>query len=166
MNIQLRKWTMEDVNSMAAAANNEEVSKYLRDVFTFPYTPKDAEAFIRFCVEYDGKDCLFAVTVDGKVIGGGNIGYRDDVNSRSVGIGYWLGKEYWGQGIGTQVIKKLCDIAFQDENIVRIDADIIEENEGSKKVLINNGFRLEGTLQKAIYKRGRFYNGQIYAKVR
>ncbi|MSS87857.1 GNAT family N-acetyltransferase [Eisenbergiella tayi] len=31
---------------------------------------------------------------------------------KSVELGYWLGKQYWGQGIATCAAKQLCDYAF------------------------------------------------------
>ena len=40
----------------------------------------------------------------------------------SVELGYWLGKQYWGQGIATRAAKQLCDYAFCTLNINRICA--------------------------------------------
>ncbi|MDO6618002.1 MULTISPECIES: GNAT family N-acetyltransferase [unclassified Shewanella] len=51
-------------------------------------------------------------------------------------LGYWLGRDYWGQGIGTNALR-----VFLAEQTQRpIFAEVTQDNLGSIKVLISNGF--------------------------
>lgn len=44
---QLRRWGSQDKSSLTKYANNEKVSTFLRDVFSFPYTESDADWWIK-----------------------------------------------------------------------------------------------------------------------
>ncbi|QNM06472.1 GNAT family N-acetyltransferase [Qiania dongpingensis] len=164
--VSLRKWKEEDTEALAFYANDADVSRYMRDSFSYPYTKEAAADFICKCREYEGRDCFFAVDHDGEAIGGANVGFRTDVNCRTAGLGYWLGKRYWGFGIGSQIVKMLCDEAFSRPEILRVDAEIVRGNGGSRRVLEKNGFRLEGILRKNICKRGEILDSCIYSLLR
>ncbi len=166
MFVSFRKWREEDAEALAFYANDADVSRYMRDSFSYPYTKESAVDFIRIRREYEGRDCFFAVEYDGEAIGGANVGFRTDVNCRTAGIGYWLGKRYWGRGIGSQIVKMLCAEAFSRPEILRVDAEIVRENEGSRRVLEKNGFRLEGILRKNICKRGEILDSCVYSLLR
>ena len=47
----LRKWKLEDAESVAEAANNPVVAANLRNVFPNPYTLDDAKWYVNDCVE-------------------------------------------------------------------------------------------------------------------
>jgi len=166
MNIQLREWKITDTKELALQANNRNIAQYLRDTFPFPYAEDDAREFIRFCKGFTGKDLFFAITVDGKIAGGANIGFREDVNVKTAGIGYWLGEAFHGQGIGTWAVGKLCEIAFGDYDILRLDAELIADNYASRRVLEKNGFTCEGILRQYVLKYGKVLDAAIYAILR
>jgi [ribosomal protein S5]-alanine N-acetyltransferase len=54
-------------------------------------------------------------------------------------IGYMILPEYWGKGYGTEIARRLIEIAKQTELRV-LKAIIDPENIASRKILINNGF--------------------------
>lgn len=81
-------------------------------------------------------------------------------------LGYWIGKQYWGQGISTYAAKQLCDFAFRTLDINRICASALEVNVGSWRVMEKLGMRREGTFIKAIYQDGEFFNDLYYAVLR
>ncbi len=101
---------------------------------------------------------------DRKLIGG--IGLFDIVTGEKCGTGYWLGKPYWGQGIMTATLRKLCEFAFETYDLRRIFAQAFATNPASGKVLQNAGFQLEGTLRDHFFRDGKVYDVQYYGRLR
>ncbi len=77
-----------------------------------------------------------AIEVDGHVVG--NIAAYSQDNMREVG--YWLGREYWGKGIGTQALREFLAI----EQTRPLYAHVAKHNIGSLRVLQKCGFAIEG----------------------
>ncbi|MEI4828349.1 GNAT family protein [Bacillus sp. FJAT-53711] len=72
-----------------------------------------------------------------------------------VTIGYFLAEEYWGKGIASEAVHALVKFLFEDVHINRIQAEVIPENDISKKVLLKNGFIKEGLLRQATLWSGK-----------
>ncbi len=161
--ISLRKWREEDAQGLQRQANDPAIAAMLRDVFPSPYGIEDAEAFIAYASSVaPDKEIAFAVEVDGEVAGGASLVMQDDVSRYSAEIGYWLGREYWGQGIATEAVKQLLDIAFGQCGLKRVFGDVYAHNIASQRVLEKNGFSREGIMKAAAYKGGVFRDVAIY----
>ena len=50
MDFELRKWSIEDIESVARYANNEKIACNLRDAFPYPYTLNDAKSWVESCI--------------------------------------------------------------------------------------------------------------------
>ena len=94
-NFVLKKWDMNDKESLAYYANNAKIADNLRNIFPYPYTVDDASSYIKMCI-MDSKPpkCVRAITVEGKTVGSIGIFLKDDVYCKSAEIGYWLGEEF------------------------------------------------------------------------
>ena len=80
-------------------------------------------------------------------------------------ISYFIGeKNYWGQGYTTEAIKEIIKIAKR-KKIKKLKAGTNEKNIGSIKVLIKNGFKLEGKLKSEILYRGKRYAAHLFGKI-
>lgn len=166
MNIEFRKWEDNDAQELANLANEREVSQYLRDVFPYPYSLDDAKSYLSFLKTItEEQQFNRAVIVNNKIVGSCSLVLQGDICRKSAEIGYWIGKKYWHQGIATELVKKLCEYGFENYDIVRIYGEIFEPNIASGKVLEKNGFQLEGTLRKSVFKNNTFMNTLIYAKI-
>lgn len=166
MNIEFKKWEMKQAKTLVALANDKEVSKYLRDVFPYPYTMNAAKSFIGFLNTLDeAKEFHRSIVVDNTIVGGCSLSLQQDVSRKSAEIGYWLGKAYWHKGIASEVVKQLCDYGFAHYDIIRIYAELFEPNIISAKVLEKNEFQLEGRLRKSIFKDDIYMDTLIYAKL-
>ena len=53
---------------------------------------------------------------------------------------------FWAQGIGTEAVRQICGIVFQEMAFDRIIGQVFPENVASVRVLEKNGFRLEETI--------------------
>ncbi|MBO9129682.1 GNAT family protein [Bacillus sp. 165] len=81
-------------------------------------------------------------------------------------IGYEIAKEYWGQGIMTEVLHPVISYGFRQMNLNRIGATVRKENYASRKVLEKLDFLEEGALQEYQYYLGYFYDLLMYGLVK
>jgi [ribosomal protein S5]-alanine N-acetyltransferase len=159
----LRQWREGDEQSLAANANNRKVWINLRDAFPYPYSLQNAIFWIE--LSKDSKT-NFAIDVDGRAVGDIGLTLQGDLLRRSVEIGYWLGEDYWGRGIMTEAVRAVTEYAFQNFDINRIFAGILEYNIASARVLEKNGYVCEARLKQACTKDGKLYDQLIYARIR
>jgi len=84
-----------------------------------------------------------------KVIGAFGIHNKKDraVNSRE--MGYVLSKEYWNQGIMSEVAKAMISYAFENFGIELLTIRHYDYNIASRRVIEKAGFKFEGILRKA-----------------
>jgi len=79
----------------------------------------------------------------------------------SVEVGYWVGKEYWDNGIATESLKMLLSSA-KFPSVSTVVARIMQGNIGSKKVLLKCGFEFEAKC--TISSKSTEINGEFYTK--
>lgn len=63
-------------------------------------------------------------------------------------IGYSIGKDYWGKGIGSEIAKALVDYAFSHTDTNELTALTDAGNIGSQRVLEKVGFHRNGNIQR------------------
>jgi RimJ/RimL family protein N-acetyltransferase len=136
----------------------------------YPYTEADAENWLdlsRKITQQQGKPVHWAIRNDeGYLIGGcGFDGFQIGKSHRAE-VGYWLAKQYWGQGIMPGVVKKACDFAFAEWDLFKITAHVFAFNPASARVLEKCGFEQEGYLKKHYLKDGTFIDARLYALLR
>jgi [ribosomal protein S5]-alanine N-acetyltransferase len=146
----LRPPILKDAADIARNANHIEVTKCLTLV-PYPYTVKDARYFIKLCRKNAKNDPYnFGITLksSGKLVG--MIGLTGlDKFSAKAGVGYWLGKKYWRQGITTEALKAIVKFAFLKLKLVRLGTDVFVENKASANLLKKIGFKKEGFKRKS-----------------
>lgn len=76
----------------------------------------------------------------------------DNEPDGTYGIGYMIANENMhGKGIGTQVVRLICDKVISSENVKQLIADPMTENIPSIKVLLSNGFTYDSNT--GLYKK-------------
>ncbi len=165
--LELLPWKMEYANDFARLANNKNIAQNMRDTFPNPFNTVTAEWLIRDFINADISNTLaVAIVVDDNIAGSIAAYKRDDVYSKSCELGYFLGEQYWGNGIITNAIMQISDMAFDKLDVVRIVAEPFVDNIGSRRALEKAGYCLEGILKKNVYKYGEFHDSCIYALTR
>ena len=162
MNITLRPWHIDDLDTLVALANNKNIAQYMADVFPHPYSAEKGKAFIEFA-NSNPTSTIFAIVNNDKPIGSIGLHLQADILRKNAEIGYWLGEEYWGKGIIAEEIKKIVIYGFANLDIVRIFARIYGTNIASQKVIEKANFILEGKFEKTIFKNNIFLDELIYA---
>jgi len=150
----LREWNENDVEDLIEGLNNIEISKWLAFV-PFPYTKKDAEKWIEFCIEnarkgIDRTSYDFAVEIksENKVIGGVSL---DKINKfqGTAGGGIWINAKYHGHGYGTEAFGKRIEYAFNELKLRRLENGFFYGNTSSLKMQEKFGYKIEGMRRKA-----------------
>ena len=106
---------------------------------------------------------VFAIYSENEFIGCCSLNQQNDVYRINAEIGYWIGEPYWGNGYAAEAIKQLVEIAFNQEPIQRVYANIFEYNMASMRVLEKVGFEKEAIIKSSIIKEGRIFDEHIYS---
>jgi len=161
---ELVKWELSFEEDLAKNANNINIANNLRNIFPNPYTVEHAKDWIGFCNNANENImCYRAILVDGIAVGGIGIDVKDDVYCKSAELGYWLGEDYWGNGIVTSAIVQIYTYVFENYDVVRIFAEPFARNIGSRRALEKAGFKLEGIKEQSVYKNDKIEDSYMYA---
>jgi RimJ/RimL family protein N-acetyltransferase len=74
-----------------------------------------------------------------------------------------VGEKYWNMGIATLALTKMIHYTFENFPVVRIFAQVFEDNLSSVKVLEKCGFMREALLKKSVVKNNQLRDCYIYA---
>lgn len=161
----LRPLTDNDADSLARQLNNKKVWDNLRDALPYPYTSQDAAWFINFQQNAPLLTC-YAIVVDGEAVG--NIGFTrsEDIERFTAEVGYYIGEDYWGQGIMSAALSEAVEDYFKTTDVVRLFATPFDYNIASAKVLEKAGFTLKCIFTKGAYKNGKFVDMPYYERIK
>jgi RimJ/RimL family protein N-acetyltransferase len=79
-------------------------------------------------------------------------------------IGFLLLPEMWGQGLAAEAARLLCDHAFSDLGLQRVQATCSPENVRSVRVLEKIGMKREGILRGYRVQRGVRVDKLLFVK--
>ena len=155
MTITLHKWTSADKEALMALCNAVDRT-FLSDRLPNPYTEADADWWLGMVSENEGKEGVWrSIWADGELVGSISV-ERKDEGGKTIGeIGYMILTLWWSQGIGTEAVSQICEIAFRELELQQIIGQVFPENVASARVLEKNGFLMEGMLAGAIMKQGK-----------
>lgn len=98
----------------------------------------------------------------------GMIGLKDtDMVNKKTEIGYWLCRQYQGQGIVTRSVEKLCDVAFNNLGLNRVQIKCAVGNHRSSAIPKRLGFVFEGIERDGEqYNENSFFDIEVYSKLK
>lgn len=121
----------------------------------------DTKDFVELTVDAPKErfEHTFTIRKNGVFIG--LIGFKDtDRANKKSEIGYWLSQEYQKQGIITRAVAKLCDFAFNELSLNRIQIKCAVGNIPSKNIPKRLSFKFEG-----IERQGELLSGNIFTDI-
>jgi len=96
----------------------------------------------------------------------GAIGFNNlSQANKKAELGFWLLPEHWGKGIMKNAIELVCNYAYAELKLHRIEALVETENRNSKSILLKSSFDYEGTMVDCEIKNGKFISLESYAKL-
>ncbi|KAI8629355.1 acetyltransferase [Xylariaceae sp. FL1651] len=161
----LRRHETSDAEALANAANDREVTRYMRSSFPWPYTLDNAHSWIAHCQSLPAPVMQFCIfTLAGEFAGsvGLELPKGDVVYAGTREIGYFTARKFWGHGIMSSAVRGFVRWAFTAlPDLLRIEACVLENNEASRRVLLKAGFVKEGTRRLAVVKNGETWAEDI-----
>lgn len=164
-NIVLRPLRKTDALRLTELADNEKISRNLRDGFPNPYTLTDAENFLQSFSNQDPVT-FFGIDFNGEYVGNISLVPGQDVYRKSAEIGYFIGEAYWNKGIVTTAVNLISEYGFAHLGIIRIQTGVFEYNEASIHVLEKCGFVKEAVFRKSVFKQGKLWDEVRFAKLK
>ena len=162
MIITLHTWTPADKPALMALCNAVDRT-FLSDRLPYPYTEADADWWLGMVAENDGKEGVWrSIVLDGQIVGSISVERMANENRAVGSIGYMILTPFWSQGIGTEAVRKICGMAFQELALERIIGEVFPENLASARVLEKNGFQLERTKIGGVVKDGKAMDVKIF----
>ena len=130
-----------------------------------PYTLADAEQWLAM-QEEKRNDVVFGITLrEGGTIAGviGIVLKPEDDRGE---IGYWITREFQGQGLASEAVSAAIDYGFEALGLNRIEAAHFSRNPASGRVMEKCGMRHEGRLRQRHKKWGEYVDCEMYAILR
>jgi [ribosomal protein S5]-alanine N-acetyltransferase len=97
----------------------------------------------------------------------GCAGLRDiDPEHLQAELGFWIGREWWGQGYASEAAAAVVRYGFGNLGLNRICAHHMVRNPAAGKVLERIGMQREGLLRQRVRKWGNYEDVVVYATLR
>jgi len=93
----------------------------------------------------------------------GTLGYNKIYTNHKGRIGYDLQYKHWGKGIMTEVLEAIIHYGFDKLKLNRIEAEVMQGNIGSEKLLTKLQFQKEGILKEWMHLNDNFYDITIFS---
>lgn len=136
----LRPAELADAGPIAAGLGDFEVTRWLARV-PYPYSIEEAVRFLAWeqSQRDGGEDRVFVMD---------RCGFVGLVSLRGRGpdpvLGYWLSRAHWGQGLMSEAVAAVVDIAFADPELAEIRSGVFVGNERSLAIQKRLGFEITG----------------------
>jgi ribosomal-protein-alanine N-acetyltransferase len=161
--VNLRELSINDAVDISRLMTYN-ISKSLWQV-PFPYTVENAVNFINSC-HRDFKSLKavnFAIQYKynpeavNRLVG--TISLKNiDSDNKKANVGYWIGEQYWGNGIATESVELVINYAFSVLGLEEIYAYVYSENKASIRVLEKNGMTKKEEVNEYNKMSGRYKN--------
>lgn len=164
--LRLRPFQTADAEAVHRLAGSQDVA-----AGTFLPHPMDRQAAQDWVTERlkdqaAGTGVTFAITLleNGELIG--SIGMELMLVHEQGRLTYWLGRDYWNQGYGTEAVTALVEYGFNSLKLHRIYAPHFHTNPASGRVLQKVGMTHEGRLREHYLRFGQRVDVELYGMVR
>ena len=108
----------------------------------------------------------WGITLKGKQNIIGTIGFNNFTKRHRANIGYDLQTEYWNCGYITEALKAVIDFGFNQLEINRIEAEVMQGNVMSERVLDKFNFKNEGVLRQWMFWNEKHYDMTMFSLLR
>ena len=141
MLVELKKLKIEDAKTLMNLIKDKDVlynmeAPFLVDDITIDFEKSFLEGEIKGNIT--GDKISFGIYFNDILVG--VIGSREITESK-VEFGYWIGKNYWGKGIGSNAVRLFINGVFEKFPEKKLIAIAYSINPASVKVLEKNGFK-------------------------
>ena len=153
----IRCWNPQDAPSLQAAVqvNIEHLRPFMPWVNSEPEALETKIERLRgFRAAFDrDENYTYAIfdREDRRVLGG--TGLHPRVGAGAIEIGYWIHKDFIGQGLASETAAALTKVAFEIHQLRRVEIHCAPENVRSAAVPCKLGFTHEATLRERMLQK-------------
>ena len=155
----LRKMGVADADDMYSYARRPDVTKYLT------WNPHPNKNYTRDYLEYVETRYAAGEFFDWAIIEKisqhmiGTCGFtRFNFNANGGEVGYVINPDYRGRGYAPEALKAVMDFGFEVLKLVRIEANYMEGNLASRRVMDKVGMSYEGMHRSSMLVREEYKN--------
>lgn len=124
---------------------------------------EDTTEFIKICLKgfAENKSLNTVILYKGNIVGVAGFNSIDWLN-KTAQIGYWLGEEFQGNGIMTNVAKTLTEYAFSELKLNKVEIRVAFGNKKSRSIPERLGFVNEGCIRQAEWLYDHYVDHIVY----
>ncbi|WP_166000656.1 GNAT family N-acetyltransferase [Bacillus sp. Cs-700] len=160
--LNLQPFIKEDANRIKELAKNKELATILG--LPYPYELEHAEEWIAIQPELIQEGLEYPLTIvtknENQIIG--TITLRIDKNNNKGELGYWIGRDFWGNGFATEAVNRMIEFGFKHLDLNKVWASAISRNKASIIVLEKAGLQKEGRLKQNRLLHNKYEDVDIY----
>ena len=134
--------------NVVTLTKEEEAQKYI-DWFRNRF---EGKAGIRWGISLKGESRII-----------GTLGFNNFAKNHRANLGYDLKADFWNKGYATEALKAVIEFGFNDLNINRIEAEVMQGNTASESVLTKLGFIKEGILREWVHWNDKHYDMTMFS---
>jgi aminoglycoside 6'-N-acetyltransferase len=126
------------------------------------WNPPAPEGAAEAWLEHEPNDIVFAIELDGRVVGSIQFSEETDADYHSAGIDLFLTSEIQGRGLGPDAIRTVARYLIDERGHHRLTIDPSAANDRAIRAYSTLGFRPVGVLRR--YERGpdgTFHDGLL-----
>lgn len=163
----LRPFKIEDASRVRELAGDKEVAKTTLGM-PHPYPIEAAISWIKSHPKLieNGDAYPLAMVLQEKEQLIGTMTLSVDKQHNRGELGYWVGKDYWGNGYATEAARVIVNFGFETLGLNRIWAKAMSKNVASTMVMKKVGLKLEGTLKQHIYQSEVYEDVVVYGLIK
>ncbi|HEU4717967.1 MAG TPA: GNAT family N-acetyltransferase [Bacteroidia bacterium] len=160
----------KDIPAFVKCLNDREIFDRTL-MIPFPYTETDALNFLAFAHDARsryGHELNFVIRdANGEMMGGAGYHGKNfhSTNAHRDELGYWVAEPFRNKRVMSRVLPVLVQYGIEVRRLKRIEACIYAFNDASERLLLKNGFVMEGILRKAYYKNAQFFDAKLFSLI-
>jgi len=161
--IEIRQSHLRDLYDLFS---DEEVTRYYN---LLPFDKEDdAQPLLDWSIERykEGSGIRWGIALKGKSNIIGTAGFNNYTKNHRANIGYDLQRQYWNKGYITEALDAVIDYGFNQLSINRIEAEVMQGNINSEKVLQKLSFKNEGILRNWMLWNEKYYDMTMFSLLR
>ncbi len=162
----LRPVRESDAPAVFAACHGADMARFI-PAFPDPYTPDDADTFVRAARRRWHDDIAYTFSIveesSGDLLGVIELSAPAE---GAASIGYWVKREARGRGVATRALRLAAEWAIRHRGVERIWLTAAPENVASQRVAEKAGFQREGVLRAHVRFRDGRRDSVIYSLLR
>jgi len=163
MRLTLRPFDVSDATDVQRLAGDPCIADVTQNI-PHPYKNGMAEEWISTHQDMyeSGSGVQFAMqlkTTDELI---GCISLIQIEEGHQAGLGYWIGRPFWGSGYCTEAGQAVLEYAFTERALIRVHSHHLSRNPASGRVMQKLGMKSEGYRRNHVRKSGRLEDIEMY----